>query len=464
MLRNDITAYCLSVDATVLAKQGDKVASDNKAVDAALAEYTRGGLDPARATRIADYQQALATYRALFISDLAPVVPSHSLTAIATARGKMTPHAATMAGKVDELLAMEQAAVKQTATAAADTARKSTIQLASTLIIGLLCALALATRVQWLIVRPLREVAAGLTRMANGDLTSQIRVRSSDEVGQISAAAVTAAAGMRQAVDTIAESVGALSGVAKRMVIVTQEISANSQRTADEAGLTSTAARHVSNGVDTMASASHQLAASINEIATNAFASAQIGAEAAAEAAQADVHMARLGAASQAIDQIVQVISGIAEQTNLLALNATIEAARAGASGKGFAVVAGEVKDLAQETARATGDIGTRVAAIQRGTSDAAAAIARIGAVVNRSTDFQTAIASAVEQQTASSNEASRTLHEAAQAAEEIATNMAVVAQAAADSLHSVDVSQQAIQDLAEIADRLTASVTAFRR
>ena len=117
--------------------------------------------------------------------------------------------------------------------------------------------------------------------------------------------------------------------------------------------------------------------------------------------------MAKLGESSPEIGNVVKVITSIAEQTNLLALNATIEAARAGEAGKGFAVVANEVKELAQETAKATEDIARRVQAIQGDTTAAVAAIGEISTIIAQINDQQTTIASAVEEQTATTNEMS---------------------------------------------------------
>ncbi len=144
--------------------------------------------------------------------------------------------------------------------------------------------------------------------------------------------------------------------------------------------------------------------------------------------------VSNLGESSAEIGNVVKVITSIAEQTNLLALNATIEAARAGEAGKGFAVVANEVKELAQETARATEDIARRVEAIQSDTTGAVDAINRISAIIERINDFQTTISSAVEEQTATTAEMSRNVTEASTGAVQIAKNIAGVAQAARDT------------------------------
>src|SRR6476661_3885689 len=162
------------------------------------------------------------------------------------------------------------------------------------------------------------------------------------------------------------------------------------------------------------------------------------------------------------IGNVVKVITSIAEQTNLLALNATIEAARAGEAGKGFAVVASEVKELAQETARATEDISRRVEAIQADTSGAVDAIGEIASIIASINDYQLTIASAVEEQTATTNEMSRGVAEAATGSGEIAINISGVASSAAASSQTVVQMGEAINELARLSTDLRTRVSAF--
>ncbi|HEY0950082.1 methyl-accepting chemotaxis protein, partial [Nocardioides sp.] len=157
-----------------------------------------------------------------------------------------------------------------------------------------------------------------------------------------------------------------------------------------------------------------------------------------------------------------KVITSIAEQTNLLALNATIEAARAGEAGKGFAVVANEVKELAQETARATEDIARRVEAIQADTGGAVEAIGEISTIISSINDYQLTIASAVEEQTATTNEMSRNVAEASTGSGEIATNISGVSTAADATTQALAQTRTAVDDLARMAVDLRGAVSGF--
>jgi methyl-accepting chemotaxis protein len=194
------------------------------------------------------------------------------------------------------------------------------------------------------------------------------------------------------------------------------------------------ASTEASSNVQTVATAADELAASVVQIARQVEESNRIAAHAVDQAGKTDQRMSELSALASRIGDVVKFITDIAEQTNLLALNATIEAARAGNSGRGFAVVAQEVKALAAQTAKATGEISAQITAMQAATRDSAGAIKEIGRIIQQIYEIANNIAASVEQQGAATAEIARNVQEAAKGTVEVARTIGDVSRGASDT------------------------------
>ncbi|CAO3402494.1 Urea ABC transporter, substrate-binding protein UrtA [Azospirillum palustre] len=228
-------------------------------------------------------------------------------------------------------------------------------------------------------------------------------------------------------VQTVSSAAAEMTGTATAM----SETAGRSNRLS--AAMSQSSAQ-ASMNVQTVATATEELSASIQEIGRQVASSAAIAGKAVADTRRTDTVVQSLADSAGRIGQVIGLIQGIAGQTNLLALNATIEAARAGEAGKGFAVVASEVKTLANQTARATEDIATQVGAIQSATAEAVAAIRSIAGTIAEINEIAAAIAAAVEQQGAATGEIARNVQEAARGTESVASNIAGVSDAASDT------------------------------
>ena len=329
--------------------------------------------------------------------------------------------------------------------------------------VTLLIALLLAVAVTRSIVRPVREVVVAIERVAEGDLTASPQVRQRDEIGRLAEAFDATMSSLRQIVATMASTATTVTTSAEGIAATSTAMSDSASATSSEAQRASATATAVSQNVETVASGSAQMSASIEEIARSSQGAADVVSEAVRGAEATSVTVGRLGTSSQEIGNVVKVITSIAEQTNLLALNATIEAARAGEAGKGFAVVANEVKELAQETAKATEDISRRVDAIQADAAGAVEAIDQIAAIVARINASQITIAAAVEEQTLTTREMNRNVTDAAAGSSEIAGTVSRVADAARLTTDSIDGLNQAVADLSQTSAQLQELVATFR-
>src|SRR4051794_30951509 len=312
------------------------------------------------------------------------------------------------------------------------------------------------------VVQPLRNVVDVLRALAQGDLRASLASGSSGAVGQIAAALEDAQQGLREVMTSVAASADAVAASSEELSASSAQISASAEETSAQSGVVAGAAEEVSRNVQTVAAGAEQMGASIREIASNAAEASQVASRAVTAAETTTATVAKLGESSAEIGNVVKVITSIAEQTNLLALNATIEAARAGEAGKGFAVVANEVKELAQETAKATEDIARRVEAIQADTGAAVTAIEEISAIVGQIADRQTTIASAVEEQTATTTEMSRSVQEAAGGTGQIAENITSVSTAADSTTQALTQTRTAVDELSRMAAELRSTVGRF--
>ncbi len=292
----------------------------------------------------------------------------------------------------------------------------------------------------------------GYSTLEKEELDRQSEIKRREELNRVAQSLEDRVKGV---VDLIDISSGSLLGNS-------QTLSHNAQETMIQSGNVTAMTSQVTANVQSVSAATQELSSSVTEISRQVSHAADISRDAVRQAGETDRMVRSLADAAQKIGEVVKLINDIAAQTNLLALNATIEAARAGDAGKGFAVVANEVKHLANQTAKATEEIGTQINAIQTETQSAVSAIHSISGTIENINELSAAITAAVEEQGAATSEIARSVEQAAHGTAQAAENVAIVSGAAEETKMMADQVFSAADSLKGASDQLAREVAGF--
>ena len=356
-------------------------------------------------------------------------------------------------------------------------------------VLGLLIAYLIARG----IIKPLSGLTSGMKELAGGNFGVVLPgLDRKDEVGDMAQAVETFKVKAAEKAREEAEAKAAQDQIAARQrkadmikladtfeaavgQIVETVSSASTELEASAGTLTSTAERaqelttmvaaaseEASTNVQSVASATEEMSSSVNEISRQVQESARMANEAVDQARKTNDRVGELSKAAARIGDVVELINTIAGQTNLLALNATIEAARAGEAGRGFAVVASEVKALAEQTAKATGEIGQQITGIQAATQESVGAIREISGTIEKLSEISSTIAAAVEEQGAATQEISRNVQQAAQGTQQVSSHITDVQRGASETGSASSQVLSAAQSLSSDSNRLKLEVNRF--
>ncbi|WP_275410818.1 methyl-accepting chemotaxis protein [Paractinoplanes rishiriensis] len=439
-----------------------KMDSVDDQIDAEFAGYKATGV-AGRESQIAAFEQALADYRKVRDEQLVPLARANNVAKFIAVRAEQAqPFIDATDKALADLTYIEDTSAIATQQESHTAASRATATIIAIVVAAVFLSAIIVLLISRAVAQPLGRAVTVLERVAEGELVGRLPVDTTDEVGRMGGALNTALERISDTMRDIGGNVDTLASSSEELASVAALVNQSADRSSAQAKAASSATEQISANITTIAAGSDEIGASISEIARSTSSAAEVAAGAVTASAHAGKILNKLGVSSTEIGDVVKLITSIAEQTNLLALNATIEAARAGELGKGFAVVAGEVKELAQQTARATEDISTRVTTIQGDSEAAVAAIEDISQIIEQINATQTAIAAAVEQQSATTTEMSRNVNEVSAGSSQISDSVAAVAAAAAETTSAAANTAQTSNDLARVASALQSSLSRF--
>ncbi len=327
----------------------------------------------------------------------------------------------------------------------------------------LIAAIGLTIMLARSIARPIREAAAVLERVAQGDFSQTLVIKRQDELGQMARSLNRTVSVLKDTLQEVASAADELTRRASSLTTASEGMAATAGQVSARADHSAAISQVISTSLTSMATGSEELSASITLVAKGAAEAESISKDAAERAKIAVDRVAAQETANHEIGEVVNLITAISEQTNLLALNATIEAARAGEAGRGFAVVAGEVKALAKQANAAAARISDKVATIQHHSRETGAAITTIAEVVSRIDALQQNVSAAVEEQTATTNEMSRSAAQAATGSTDLWEGMKHLAAVATTANGAAGDTRKAAGELAVLSSKLQALVARFK-
>ena len=337
---------------------------------------------------------------------------------------------------------------------------------------GIVIALAFGILLSISITRAIAKGVAFAEKIADGDLTRKLDINQTDEIGTLVGALNKIVANLGRMFRNIANSIQALSSSSVELSRISQQMSSGTEQTSSKSGTVVTVAEEMSSNmnsvaagieqastnVSTAATAVEEMTASINEIARSTERASSMTGEAVSEAHCASEKVDDLGRAAREIGNVIETITEISDQTNLLALNATIEAARAGEAGKGFAVVANEIKELAGQTAEATGEIKAKIEGIQSSTELTVTEIGQITKVINEVNEIVSTIAAAVEEQSTTTKDIADNVMQASHDIQDVTSNVTRSSTVAGDIARDISDVNQAAGEMSDSSSQVNMS------